>query len=70
MKVDRIRLLRWGAALPSTTWLLLFACALTTGCAEKTVEKAPETFEQARDNHFEMMRQESGQAAPAGTGQK
>lgn len=69
MEVDRIRLRLWGAAVPSTAGLFLMACALTGGCAEKTVEKAPETFEQAREKHFEMMRQESGQGSPAGAGQ-
>jgi hypothetical protein len=68
MKVDRIRLRPWGVAIPSAAGLLL-ACALTSGCAEKAVEKAPEDFEQAREKHFEMMQQESGQA-PAGAGQK
>lgn len=69
MKVDRMRLRYWRIAFPSTAGLFLMACALTTGCAEKAAEKAPESFEQAREKHFEMMRQESGQA-PAGAGQK
>jgi hypothetical protein len=69
MKVDRIRLRPWGLAVPSAAGLVLMACALTTGCAEKAVEKAPEQFEQAREKHFDMMRQESGQA-PTAAGQK
>jgi hypothetical protein len=69
MKVDRIRLRLWGLAVPSAAGLFLIACALTTGCAEKAVERTPEDFEKAREKHFEMMRQESGQA-PAGAGQK
>ena len=68
MKVDRIRLRFGGIAVPSAAGLLLLTCALTTGCGEKAVEKAPETFEQAREKHFEMMRQESGQA-PKDAGQ-
>ncbi|MBA4107413.1 MAG: hypothetical protein C0485_16875 [Pirellula sp.] len=69
MKVDRIRLRLWVTSIPSAAGLLLMACALTTGCAEKAVEKTPEQFEQAREKHFEMMRQESGQA-PTAAGQK
>lgn len=72
MKVDRIRLRLWGVAVPWAAGLFLIACALTTGCAEKAVEKAPEDFEKAREEHFDMMRRETGQApqAPADAGQK
>ena len=72
MKVDRIRLRLFGLAVPPAAGLLLIACALTTGCAEKVVEKTPEDFEMAREEHREMMRRETGQApqAPAGAGQR
>lgn len=69
MKVDRIERRRCRVPVPAAAGLFVVAMALTTGCAEKAVEKAPENFEEAREKHFEMMRQESGQGGPA-AGQK
>ncbi|MBL9162456.1 MAG: hypothetical protein JNL18_06990 [Planctomycetaceae bacterium] len=69
MKVDHIQLRRCGVPVLSAAGLFVVALALTTGCGEKAVEKAPENFKEAREKHFEMMRQESGQGGPA-AGQK
>ena len=66
-----IRLRQWGAAAPSALWLILITVAIAGGCAdEKVAEQSPEDFEKAREEHFEMMRRETGQATPAGAGQK
>ena len=65
------RLRVWGTAAPSVLWLLLTVIAAAGGCAqEKAVEQAPQTFEEARDEHREMMRRERGLTTPAEPGQQ
>jgi hypothetical protein len=51
-----------AAAVRKAAWMALVSVPLTSGCAEKVVEKSPEDFEKSREEHFEMMRRESGQA--------
>jgi hypothetical protein len=51
-----------AAAAQGAVWMALVSLLLTSGCAEKVAEKSPEDFEKAREEHFEMMRRESGQA--------
>jgi len=52
----------WGAVAPSVLCLLLGLVSMGIGCGkEKVVEQSPETFEQAREEHREMMRRETGQ---------
>ena len=50
------------AAARGAVWMALISLPLISGCAEKVAEKSPEDFEKAREEHFEMMRRESGQA--------
>lgn len=50
-----------AAAARGAVWMALVSLPLTSGCTEKVVEKSPEDFEKAREEHFEMMRRESGQ---------
>lgn len=56
---------RWrlcGAAASSALCMLLGLVSMATGCGkEEVVEQSPESFEQAREEHREMMRRETGQ---------
>lgn len=56
------RLRLWGVAAPSVLCMLLGLVSMGSGCGkEEVVEQSPETFEQAREEHREMMRRETGQ---------
>jgi hypothetical protein len=42
--------------------MLLGLVSMTSGCGqEEAVDQSPQTFEQAREEHREMMRRETGQ---------